>query len=126
MSSELQKVVHIEVFDFDTDPFAYAVGSHKNQFGYKYNVEYQTCGITIDETPVINNVERGSRFYKKLGINLSQLGSLKRKVHRVLGGKSVPFFTEDGINVITRGGSSVSYHGEHTDEFCQKVLKYKK
>ena len=126
MSSELQKVVHIEVFDFEKDPFAYAVDTHKNQFGYKYSVEYQTCGIPFKEKPEVNNVERGAYYYNKFGINLSQLRSLRRKVRQVLNGKIFPFPTEDGINVVTRGGSDVTYHGEHTEEFCQKVLKYKK
>ena len=126
MSSGLQKVVHIEVFDFEEDPFAYAIESHKNQFGYKYSVEYQSCGITVKEKPIVNNVERGAKFYRKLGINLSQLRSLKRRVRHVLGDKSFPFITKDGINVVTRGGNDVTYHGEHTEDFCQKVLKYKK
>jgi len=126
MLSGLQKVVSIEVFDFEKDPFAYAVESKKNQFGYKYFSDYRACGIVVKQAQEVDNVKRGYNYYKKLHINISQLRSLKRKVKRALGDKSFPFYTENGIQVITRGGNVVTYKGEHTEEFCQKVLKYKK
>jgi hypothetical protein len=55
MLDGLRKVVHIEVYDFDSDAMAYAVDSHKNQFGYKYNVKYLgQKGEVIKEEPEVN------------------------------------------------------------------------
>ena len=123
MSSELRKVVHIEVFDFDSDIFAYAKDSRKNQFGYKYKVEYQKNGKVIKEEPEVNNVERGAYYYNTFGVNLSQLRSLRRKVRELSKNKMIPFPEEDGINAIFRGGSDIYYRGEHTQDFCDKVLR---
>ena len=128
MSSDLRKVVHIEVFDFDSDTMAYAVDSHKNQFGYKYSVKYLgNMGETVKETPVVNNVERGAYFYNKFRINLSQLNSLKRKVNGLTKRKNfIPFPEENGVDAIIRGGSHIHYSGEHVDEFCEQVLGFQK
>ena len=128
MSSELRKVVHIEVFDFASDTMAYAVDSHKNQFGYKYSVKYLGHrGKTIKEIPEVNNVERGAYYYNKFGINLSQLNSLKRKVNSLKKKKKfIPFPEENGVEAVFRGGSIVHYTGEHVDEFCEEVLGFEK
>ena len=128
MSSDLRKVVHIEVFDFDSDSMAYAVDSHKNQFGYKYSVKYLgQMGETVKEMPVVNNVERGAYFYNKFGINLSQLNSLKRRVNSLVKKKKfIPFPEENGVDAIIRGGSHIHYSGEHVDEFCEQVLGFQK
>ena len=128
MFDGLRKVVHIEVYDFDSDTMAYAVDSHKNQFGYKYSVKYLgNKGETVKEIPVVNNVERGAYFYNKFGINLSQLNSLKRKVNSLKKRKKfIPFPEENGVDALFRGGSHIHYSGEHVDEFCEKVLGFKK
>ena len=123
----LQKVVHIEVFDFDTDSMAYAVDSQKNQFGYKYRVEYVKDGEVVREDPEVNNVERGAFYYKKFGINLSQLGSLKRRVNSLKRKKKmIPFPEENGVNAQFRGGSNIHYSGNNTEEFEKEVLGYSK
>ena len=124
MSDGLRKVVHIEVFDFDSDTFAYAKDSHKNQFGNKYRTEYLKNGRVVREEPEVNNVERAAYYYNTLGINLSQLRSLKRKVRELSKKKMIPFPEEDGIDIVFRGGSNISYRGQHTEDFCEKVLKY--
>ena len=128
MLDGLRKVVHIEVYDFDSDAMAYAVDSHKNQFGYKYNVKYLgQKGEIIKEEPEVNNVERGAYYYNKFGINLSQLNSLKRKVKSLTKKKKfIPFPEENGVDAIIRGGSHIHYSGEHVDEFCEQVLGFQK
>ena len=128
MLDGLRKVVHIEVYDFDSDSMAYAVDSHKNQFGYKYNVKYLgQRGETVKEEPEVNNVERGAYYYNKFGINLSQLNSLKRKVNNLKKKKKfIPFPEENGVEAVFRGGSIVHYSGEYVDEFCEQVLGFQK
>ena len=127
MFDGLRKVVHIEVYDFDSDTMAYAVDSHKNQFGYKYRVDYLDKGEIVKSDPEVNNVERGAYFYNKFGINLSQLSSLKRKVNSLTKKKKfIPFPEEKGVDAIIRGGSHIHYSGEHVDEFCEQVLGFQK
>jgi len=127
MTSGLRKVVHVEVFDFDSDTFAYAKDTHKNQFGYKYTTEYYQKGNLVKKDAEVNNVERGAFYNRKFGLNMDQLRSLRRLVKRVQGNKSmIPFPQEDGsIEAIVRGGSTVTYRGEHKEDFYQKVLKIK-
>ena len=127
MKDGLRKVVHVEVFDFDSDTMAYAVDSHKNQFGYKYQSEYQRNGVTVKKDKEVNNVERGNRIYNTLGINIGQLGSLKRLIRRVKDGKKgIAFPNDDGsVTVVIRGGSTITYRGEQKEDFYQKVLKMK-
>lgn len=127
MKDGLRKVVHVEVFDFDKDAMAYAVGSNKNQFGYKYQTEYQKRGITVRRDPEVNNVERGNRIYNTLGINLGQLGSLRRLIKRMKENKKgIAFPNEDGsVTVVIRGGSTITYRGDQKEDFYQKVLRIK-
>jgi len=127
MKDGLRKVVHVEVFDFDKDTMAYAVGSHKNQFGYKYQTEYKRKGIIVKKDPEVNNVEKGNRIYNTLGINLGQLGSLRRLIKRIKEGKKgIAFPNEDGsVTVVIRGGSTITYRGDQKEDFYQKVLKIK-
>lgn len=125
MSSGLRKVVHLEVFDFDDSPFAYAVDSHKNQFGYNVQEEYYDQEKLIKEKQV-NNVQRGAYYYKRFGINLSQMKSLKRKVREISKNKMIPLSSNDGIVITFRGGSDISYKGDQVDDFVVKVLKYKR
>ena len=54
--SKTRKVMHVEVFDFDSDTMAYAKDSGKNQFGYKYHTDYMQRGKVIRSTPEHNNV----------------------------------------------------------------------
>jgi len=125
MKDGLRKVVHVEVFDFDSDTMAYAVDTHKNQFGYKYTTEFFRKGVLIKKEEEVNNVEKGAFYYKKLGLNLDQLKSLRRFIKKIRGNKSmITFPNEDGsVRSVIRGGSSVSYHGQHMDDYFQKVLK---
>ena len=124
MTSGLRKVVHVEVFDFDSDTFAYAKDTHKNQFGYKYTTEYYENGQAVKKDKEVNNVERGAFYNRKLGLNLDQMRSLKRLIKRITGGKAmIPFPQEDGsVEALIRGGSTITYRGEHTEDFYQKVL----
>ena len=125
MKDGLRKVVHVEVFDFEDDTFAYATNTHKNQFGYKYTTQYLQRGRVVKEDPEVNNVEKGAYYYKKFGLNVNQLRSLQRLVKKMKGKKSIiPFPWEDGsIEGIIRGGSTITYRGNHKEDFYQKVLK---
>lgn len=125
MQDGLRKVVHIEVFDFDSDTFAYAKDSHKNQFGYSYQTKYLRGDKVVKEKPLVNNVERGAFYNRKLGINLSQLKSLRRRVKELSKHKMFPFGEDKRVDVIFRGGSKITYQGEHVEDFYQKVLQLK-
>ena len=125
MTSGLRKVVHVEVFDFEDNQFAYAINSKKNQFGYNYIAEYYDQDKKVKEKR-INNVERGAYYFKRFGVNLSQLKSLKRKVKEASQNKMIPVDSENGIELIFRGGSNITYHGKYPDDFTQKVLKYRR
>ena len=127
MKDGLRKVVHVEVFDFDNDTMAYAVESKKNQFGYKYTTEYYKGEKLVKVDPEKNNVEKGAYYNNKYGLNINQLGSLRRLVKRVKGKKNfIPFPQDDGsIEVVIRGGSTITYSGEHEEDFFQKVLRIK-
>ena len=124
MKDGLRKVVHVEVFDFDSDTFAYAKDTQKNQFGYKYTTQYLQKGKVV-KSEEVNNVEKGAYYYNKLGININQLNSLRRLVKKVQGKKTMfPFEWEDGsIEAVIRGGSTITYRGENKEDFYQKVLK---
>lgn len=127
MSNGLRKVVHVEVFDFDSDTMAYAVDTHKNQFGYKYTTQYLQNGVVVKTDPEVNNVERGAFFYRKFKINIDQTKSLRRFIKRLKGSKNViPFPMEDGgVEAIIRGGTKITYRGEQKEDFYQKVLTMK-
>ena len=125
--SKTRKVMHVEVFDFDSDTMAYAKGSGKNQFGYKYRTDYVQNGSVVKSSPEVNSVERGAYFYNKFGLNINQLNGLRRLVKKAQGNKTlIPFEWEDGsIEALVRGGSKITYRGEHKEDFYQKVLKIK-
>ena len=125
MSSRLRKVMHLEVFDFEDSPFAYAVGSKKNQFGYNIQEEYYDQEKLV-KSKNLNNVQRGAYYYKRFGINLSQMNSLKKKVREISKNKMIPISSDDGFVITFRGGSEISYQGNQLDDFVIKVLKYKK
>ena len=127
MKDGLRKVVHVEVFDFGTDTMAYAQSSNKNQFGYKYTTEYLKRGQVVRRDPEVNNVERGAFFYNTFKINLDQQKSLRRFIKRLRGEKSMlPFPLEDGgVEAVIRGGTRITYRGENTEAFYQKVLGIK-
>ncbi len=126
MKDGLRKVVHVEVFDFDSDTFAYAKDTHKNQFGYKYTTQYLQNGKVVKQDEV-NNVEKASYYYNAFGLNIDQLRSLRRLVKKIQGKKTMfPFTWEDGsVEAVIRGGSTVAYRGENKEDFYQKVLKIK-
>lgn len=127
MNDGLRKVVHVEVFDFDSDTMAYAIDTHKNQFGYKYTTQYLRKGKVVKTDPEVNNVEKGAFFYRTLRINLNQEKSLRRFIKRLKGSKSMfPFPLEDGgVEAVIRGGTKITYRGENTEDFYQKVLRIK-
>lgn len=125
MESGLRKVVHLEVFDFDSDPYAYAKLSHKNQFGYKIRTDLVRGDTVVETGKEINSVEQASYYYNKYGINLPQLGKLRRKVRSLTRDGMYPFIDDDKIVVVVRGGTEITYAGKHQEEFQQKVLRIK-
>lgn len=126
MIDGLRKVVQIEVFDFDSDTMAYAIDTHKNQFGYISKTSIIDRQGNVKSTKVVNNVEKGAFYNRVLGLNISQLGSLKRKVRKLTKSGMFPFEDEDKLEIVIRGGSKIIYTGKHHDDFRQKVLGYKK
>lgn len=125
MANGPRKVIQIEVFDFESDTMAYNPESHKNQFGYKYQTSYIENGNIIRQTKEINNVEKGAIIYNILGINISQLRSLKRRVRYITKKGMFPFNEGNKVEVVIRGGSKITYQGKHKEEFYQKVLELK-
>lgn len=125
MANGPRKIVQIEVFDFENDVMAYKPDSHKNRFGYKYQTSYVEKGNIVKQTKVINNVEKGAKIYNAIGINISQLRSLKRRVRQITKKGIFPFSKDDKVEIIIRGGSKITYQGKHKDEFYQKVLGLK-
>ena len=121
-----RRSIEIEVFDFETDQFAYAPESKKNIFGYRIK---KTITMPDGKTKVVedkNNVEECSKVYKMFHINRSQMRSLKRAISSASkNGKTfiIPFPEDKRIEVVFRNGNRVTYTGNHPDEFCQKVMR---
>lgn len=121
-----RKTIEVEVFDFEQDQFAYAPKSGKNLFGYKVKKSKVLPTGRLEVIEERNNVEEYGKIYKKFGLNLSQMRSLKRVVKAARkNGKIfiIPFPEKGKIEVVFRNGNSVTYKGEHPEEFCQKVFK---
>ncbi len=124
--SKTRKVMHVEVFDFDSDTMAYAKDSGKNQFGYKCYNEYLQGGEVIRKGPEYNHVEAMSFYNRTFNMNPDQLKSLKKKVNKMLT-KAFCFVDEDNsVEVVVRGGSTITYNGNHVDDFMEKVLEIKR
>lgn len=124
MTSGLRKVVHVEVFDFEKDTMAYAIDSGKNQFGYKYRTQYLKEDEVVKESKEKNSVEQASFYYRALRINVDQTKKLRRFLSRLQKeGNIIPFPEEDGqVLALIRGGTKITYRGEHPEDFYQKVL----
>ena len=121
-----RKTIEVEVFDFETDQFAYAPESGKNLFGYKIKKSKVLPNGRTELIEDRNNVEEYGKVYNKFGINLSQMSSLRRAVQTAKkNGKTfiIPFPEDKRIEVVFRNGNRVTYTGNHPDEFCQKVMK---
>ncbi len=124
--SKARKVMHVEVFDFDSDTMAYAKDSGKNQFGYKFYNEYIQGGEAVRKGCEYNHVEAMSYFNKALNMNPDQLKSLKKKVNKMLNRAWCYVDEENSVEVVVRGGSTITYNGNHVDDFLEKVLEIKR
>ena len=115
MISRLKKVEHIVVFDMENEMVA---GETKEPFWYLYQKEYFLGNKKIGE-------QNFNSKTKKLGVNSSQLDVLRKRVDKML---SKPFCyvddekNEEWLNVEIRGGSSISYLGDHKQKFLEKVI----
>lgn len=121
-----RKTIEVEVFDFETDQFAYAPTSGKNLFGYKIKKSKVLPNGRLEVIEERNNVEEYGKIYNKYGINLSQMGSLRRAVNSARkNGKLFvfPYPEENKIEFVFRNGNRVTYSGNHPEEFCDKVFK---
>lgn len=121
-----RKTIEVEVFDFESDQFAYAPDSGKNTFGYKVKKSKVLPNGRLEVIKDRNNVEEFGKVYNRFGINLSQMRSLKRVVNAAQrNGKLfiIPFPEDKRVEVVFRNGNRVTYSGNHPDEFCQKVFK---
>jgi len=126
MSKKLRKVVHLQVYDFEKSPCAYALNSGKNQFGYIYKSEYY-CGKKKVFSKEYDNVVRGNKYYSLFNVNVDQMKSLRRNVDKVLT-RGFAYDSDEGpmVNVNIAGGSTIKYNGDYTKDFFQKVLELKR
>ena len=115
MISRLKKVEHIVVFDMENEMVA---GETKEPFWYLYQKEYFLGNKKIGE-------QNFNSKTKKVGLNSKQMSVLRKRVDKML---NEPFCyvdddnNEEWLNVEIRGGSSISYMGEHKNKFLEKVI----
>lgn len=116
MNNRLRKVEHIVVFD-TVDPM---VAQKKNEpYWYKYQKEVFFGKKKIREV----NYDRRP---KRLGMKTRQFNSLKKRVQRLLQDKAFSWADVENqpgwVEVVARGGSSITYLGEDKQKFLQKVI----
>ena len=115
MISRLKKVEHIVVFDMEGEMVA---GEIREPFWYLYQKEYFLGNKKIGE-------QNFNSKTKKVGLNSKQMNVLRKRVDKML---NEPFCyvdddnNEEWLNVEIRGGSSISYMGEHKNKFLEKVI----
>lgn len=126
MSKKLRKVVHLEVYDFEKNPSAYALNTNKNQFGYIYKSEY-FYGKDKIFSREYDNVSKKKIYWTLFNFNIEQLKSLRKNVDKLLD-KGFAYDSDVGpeVNVNISGGSTIKYNGNHTKDFFQKVLELKR
>lgn len=126
MNGKLRKVVHLEVFDFKESPFAYALHTDKNQFGYIVTRDYYYGNDKLFSFES-DNVEKEIFYWMTFRINKSQMKTLRKKVDKLLD-KGFAYDNDCGneINVNISGGSTIRYRGENSKEFFNKVLELKR
>ena len=126
MSKRLRKVVHLQVYDFEKNPSAYALKSNKNQFGYIYRSEFYYGKDKIFSREY-DNVTAKTFYWSLLRINIDQLKSLRKKVDKLLD-RGFAYDNDYGeeINVNVSGGSTIKYCGNNSKDFFQKVLELKR
>jgi hypothetical protein len=115
MISRPKTIEHIVVFDMEGEMVA---GETREPFWYLYQKEY-----------FLGNKKIGEHNYnsktKKVGLNSKQMNVLRKRVDKML---NEPFCyvdddnNEEWLNVEIRGGSSISYMGEHKNKFLEKVI----
>ena len=116
MDSRLRKVEHIVVFDMNGEMVA---GKKEDPFWFKYQKEYFLGNKKLTE------INYNSSRSTKVGMSATQLEELKKRVDKML---TQPFCwvdVEDNpewVDVNVRGGSTISYMGDHKEKFLQKVL----
>ena len=109
-----RKVDHIVIFD-SFDPMA--AGVTGESFWYKHQTQYFIGDKKIKETNYNS---------KKVGVPTNLLEDLKKRVNKVL--ESAPFCYTDvenqpeWVDFNVRGGSTISYMGNHRNKFLQKVM----
>ena len=59
-------------------------------------------------------------------MNPDQLKSLKRKVDKLTEKAFCFVDDENGVEVVIRGGSTITYNGNHIDDFLEKVMEIKR
>lgn len=126
MSKRLRKVVHLQVYDFEKNPSAYALKSNKNQFGYIYRSEFYYGKDKIFAREY-DNVSKNKIYWSLLNANVDQLKSLRKKVDKLLD-RGFAYDSDVGpeVNVNISGGSTIKYNGDNTKDFFQKVLELKR
>lgn len=124
--SKIHRVTRLRVFDFETSPYAYAVASNKNPFGYSYQNIYYFGKRKIYDGLEHDNVEDYGFYWLAFNMNHNQLKSLKKRVEKMELGDKVEFVdTTSQIEIKLQSGSSIVYQGTKKEEFIQKVLTNK-
>ncbi len=126
---KFHKVVNLKVFDFEDHDRAYALKTKKNKFGYSFQNNYYIGDKLIYNGPVYDNVEDNELYWLAFGINKDQLKSLKKRLKRIRKKDSwFQLITQDNnsINILFDNYATIDYQGKYKEEFCQKVLEYKK
>lgn len=122
---KLRKVTHLKVFDFVDSFYAYGLRKNKNDFGYMVRTDYYYGDRKLFSSEIRDNVRDKEFYYNGLGINLSQLSSLRRKVNRL---KENGFLVEEGKNRVSvefLDGSDLVYNGNNKRKFMRKVLQHR-
>ena len=115
MISRPKTIEHIVVFDMEGEMVA---GETREPFWYLYQKEYFLGNKKIGE-------QNFNSKTKKVGLNSKQMNALRKRVDKML---NEPFCyvddnnNEEWLNVEIRGGSSISYMGEHKNKFLEKVI----
>ena len=116
MTSRLRKVEHIMVFDMEG---AMVAGKKEDPFSYIYQKEYYLGDKILGQ-------KRYNSRANKIRMPKNQFLSLKKRVNKLLD-KTFCYVDEDyNVDIVIKGGSTITYNGENKQYFLEKVLDIKK
>ena len=114
MTSRLEKVVHIEVKDFENE----IVGAKiNNDFSFTCQKEYYFNRKKIKE-------DKYDNFSNKIILGKEANKKLKREVKKLMNRPFSFIDDEKTVNVVIKGGSTINYSGNNKQKFMKKILKF--